>query len=71
MVKKPITHAEIRGKSDANGAVPMSNRTCSTCGVNVSPYDGVSVEYKEETQFMCSMCYNESIAEHLGLERGI
>ncbi len=46
----------------------MSNQTCSACGVNVSPYDGVSVGYKEETKFMCSRCYNESIAEHLGLD---
>ena len=46
----------------------MSNRTCSACGANVSPYDGVSVGYKEGTKFMCSRCYNESIAEHLGLD---
>ncbi len=46
----------------------MSNRTCSACGANVSPYDGVSVGYKEGTKFMCSRCYNESIAEHLRLD---
>ena len=46
----------------------MSNRTCSACGAMVFPYDGVSVEYKKGTKFMCSRCYNESIAEHLGLD---
>jgi hypothetical protein len=46
----------------------MSNRTCSACGANVSSYDGVSVSYEEGTKFMCSRCYNASIAEHLGLD---
>ena len=46
----------------------MSNQTCSACGANVSPYDGVSVEYKEGTKLLCSRCYNESMAEYLGLD---
>jgi len=46
----------------------MSIQICSACGANVSSYDGVSVGYKEGTKFMCSKCYNESIAEYLGLD---
>jgi len=46
----------------------MSIQICSACGANVSSYDGVSVGYKEGTKFMCSKCYNESIAESLGLD---
>lgn len=46
----------------------MSYQTCSACGANVSSYDGVTVGYKEGTKFLCSRCYNESIAEHLGLD---
>ena len=46
----------------------MSKQICSACGANVSPYDGVSVGYKEGTKFMCSRCYNESMAEYLGLD---
>ena len=44
----------------------MSNQICSACGANVSSYDGVSVGYKEGTKFLCSRCYNKSMAEHLG-----
>jgi hypothetical protein len=46
----------------------MSKQTCSTCGTPVASYDGVSVGYKEGTKFLCSRCYNESLAEHLGLD---
>jgi len=46
----------------------MSIQICSACGANVSSYDGVSVGYKEGTKFMCSKCYNESIAEYFGLD---
>ena len=46
----------------------MSNQICSACGTTVSSYDGVSVGYKDGTKFMCSRCYNESMAEYLGLD---
>ncbi len=46
----------------------MSNQTCSACGAHVLPYDGVSVTYNEGTRFMCSRCYNESMAEYRGLD---
>ena len=46
----------------------MSNQVCSVCGAAVSPCDGVSVGYQTGTKFMCSRCYNESVAEHLGLD---
>ena len=46
----------------------MSIQICSACGANVSSYDGVTVGYKEGTKSMCSKCYNESIAEYLGLD---
>ena len=46
----------------------MSKQICSACGATVSRYDGVSVGYKEGTKFMCSRCYNESMAEYLELD---
>jgi len=46
----------------------MSKQICSGCGANVSSYDGVSVGYKEGRKFLCSRCYNESIAEYLDLD---
>ena len=46
----------------------MSKQICSACGATVSRYDGVSVGYKEGTKFLCSRCYNESIAEYSGLD---
>ena len=46
----------------------MSNQFCSACGADVSPYDGVFVGYKDGTKFLCSKCYNESMAEYLGLD---
>ena len=45
----------------------MSEQICSACSATVSWFDGVSVGYKDGTKFMCSRCYNESIAEYLGL----
>ncbi len=45
----------------------MSKPVCSDCGATVSSYDGVSVPYKDSMKFLCSRCYNESMAEHLGL----
>ena len=46
----------------------MNNQICSACGTTVSAYDGVSVGYKDGTKFMCSRCYNKSMAEYLGLD---
>ena len=46
----------------------MSQETCSTCGATVASFDGVSVGYKEGVKFLCSRCYNELAAEHLGLD---
>ena len=46
----------------------MSNPICSACGAKVSSDDGVYVGYKEGTKFLCSKCYNESMAEYLGLD---
>lgn len=44
----------------------MSER-CSACGTTIVFRDGVYVGNKEESRLMCSRCYNESIAEYLGL----
>ena len=44
------------------------NERCSACGTIVASRDGVHVGDKDETRFMCSRCYNESIAEYLGLD---
>ena len=46
----------------------MSNQTCSACGTQVASYDGVLLSAKEGTRFLCSRCYNETIAEYLGLD---
>ena len=46
----------------------MSKQVCSACGATVSSYDGVSVGHKEGAKFLCSRCYNESMAEYLGLD---
>jgi len=46
----------------------MSNQTCSACGASVSYYNGVSVGYEEAGRFLCSGCYNESMAQQLGLK---
>jgi len=41
---------------------------CSTCGTAIASHDGVHVGNMEETKLLCSRCYNESIAEYLGLD---
>ena len=41
---------------------------CSACGTDIAPHDGVHIVDGEQTRLMCSQCYNESIAEYLGLE---
>jgi hypothetical protein len=48
----------------------MHKQICSACGADVSSYEGVSVGYKDGTKFLCSRCYNESMAEYLGLDYG-
>jgi hypothetical protein len=45
----------------------MSDQTCSACGTQVAAHDGVLLSAKEGTRFPCSRCYNETIAEYLGL----
>ena len=46
----------------------MSDQTCSACGTKVASYDGVSLSAKEGARFLCSRCYNETVAEYLGLD---
>ncbi|MEJ2326219.1 MAG: hypothetical protein P8Y27_03290 [Chromatiaceae bacterium] len=46
----------------------MSNETCSACATTVASYDGVFLSAEEGTRFLCSKCYNETIAEYLGLD---
>jgi hypothetical protein len=46
----------------------MSNETCSACATTVPSYDGVFLSAEEGTRFLCSKCYNETIAEYLGLD---
>ena len=46
----------------------MSDQTCSACGTQVASYDGVLLSAKEGTRFLCSRCYNETVAEYLGLD---
>ncbi len=44
----------------------MSER-CSACGATIVSHDGVHVGTMEESRLLCSRCYNESVAEYLGL----
>ena len=46
----------------------MSEQTCSACGTRVAPYDGVLLSAKKVARFLCSRCYNETVAEYLGLD---
>jgi len=46
----------------------MSEQTCSACGTRVAPYDGVLLSAKKGARFLCSRCYNETVAEYLGLD---
>jgi hypothetical protein len=46
----------------------MSDQTCSACGTQVASYDGVLLSAKEGARFLCSRCYNETVAEYLGLD---
>jgi len=46
----------------------MSDRACSACGAEVASYDGVFLSAGEETRFLCSRCYNDTVAEYLGLD---
>jgi hypothetical protein len=48
----------------------MSDQSCSACGAHVSSYDGVWVGYKEGAKFLCSRCYNESMADEDDVVRG-
>jgi hypothetical protein len=41
---------------------------CSACGTTIASHDGAYVGNGEETRLMCSRCYNDSIAEYLGLD---
>ena len=45
----------------------MSNETCSACATPVASYDGVFLSAEGGRRFLCSRCYNETIAEYLGL----
>jgi hypothetical protein len=45
----------------------MSNEICSGCATPVASYDGVFLSAEGGTRFLCSRCYNETIAEYLGL----
>lgn len=40
---------------------------CDICQTLVPTYDGVYLTNKDKTRFLCSKCYNESIAESIGL----
>jgi len=46
----------------------VSQETCSACRSRVDSYDGVLLGANEGTRFICSRCYNETIAEYLGLD---
>ncbi len=41
---------------------------CSVCGTAIASHNGVYVGNGEKTRLMRSRCYNESIAEYLGLD---
>jgi hypothetical protein len=46
----------------------MSNETCNAYGTQVASYDGVFLSTGEDSRFLCSRCYNETVAEYLDLD---
>lgn len=46
----------------------MSEETCSACGTPIASYDGVRLSAPDGARLLCSRCYNQTIAEHLGLD---
>lgn len=45
----------------------MNSKKCAACGKTVQPHDGVYVTRKEDLQYFCSNCYNDMIAQYLGV----
>lgn len=46
----------------------VSIEKCSSCGKSVAAYDGVSTGGSEDSKPLCCRCFNEMIAERMGLD---
>ncbi len=46
----------------------ISTEKCSSCGKSVAAYDGVSTGGSEDSRPLCCRCFNEMIAERMGLD---
>ncbi|MEA1971372.1 MAG: hypothetical protein U9N37_07150, partial [Thermodesulfobacteriota bacterium] len=42
-------------------------KQCNACGSAVVTYDGVYISKGDNSRFLCSKCYNESISKAIGL----
>jgi hypothetical protein len=45
-----------------------TQKQCDNCGTAVPTYDGVYLSNEHTHRFLCSICYNESISEAIGLD---
>ena len=45
-----------------------NQQQCEACGIAVVNYDGVNLSDGDTIRFLCSKCYNESIAETMGVD---
>ena len=45
----------------------FKQKQCNACGTAVSTYDGVYLSNGNDSRFLCSKCYNESISKATGL----
>ena len=45
----------------------MNREKCTACSKDVQPYDGVFVQLETDYQLLCTKCYNDRIAEYLGV----
>jgi len=46
----------------------MSTEQCSACKSRNPSSLGVSLQIKEDYQYLCFNCYNDMMAEHLGID---
>ena len=46
----------------------MWDNACRGCGAVVASYEGVLLSAGEDSRLLCSSCYNETIADYLGLD---
>lgn len=48
--------------------IDRTQNQCNSCRAAVPSYDGIYVTGEKTTRFLCSKCYNDSMAETMGLK---